>query len=434
MKVFAEMLVVASLFGVGAASGVTILVDPGVVEIADDGQCSLLEAINNANLDSQGLSSPGECVAGDQADRIVLPADSEFRLLGQQDIVITDPLFLVGNGSTLVVGPEASSAEFDALYFTVEAELTATELTLRLAEFGGDLSIVNEASGYLEMTDCMVTGTRSSGPLANLGTMVLTNTEVVRNSTVGGSGGITNLGGTLTLIRSNISQNFVTGFGGTGNLYNSPDGFVTILESTISRGGTGTQVGSGGGITNDGFMVIRGSAIFSNSARSAIGGGIENRGTLWLSNSTVTDNFGSALANFGEATVLHTTFSDSAQFRPGLENYGELEITGSIIADNSGPEECLNEGTLINGINLVEDGSCGAEVTGDPLLQPLAWNGGPTQTQSLSPGSPAIDRADPATCPDRDQRGEERRSVTCDLGAFEYADPDVIFQEGFEAF
>ena len=54
----------------------------------------------------------------------------------------------------------------------------------------------------------------------------------------------------------------------------------------------------------------------------------------------------------------------------------------------------------------------------DPLLGPLADNGGPTLTHAIQPGSPAVNRGDPAA-PPRDQRGYGRLGVP-DVGAFEF--------------
>lgn len=65
----------------------------------------------------------------------------------------------------------------------------------------------------------------------------------------------------------------------------------------------------------------------------------------------------------------------------------------------------------------------------DPLLQPLADNGGFTLTHALGANSSAIDAGnpDPATCSSTDQRGFPRPVdgdghgvATCDIGAFEY--------------
>jgi hypothetical protein len=64
----------------------------------------------------------------------------------------------------------------------------------------------------------------------------------------------------------------------------------------------------------------------------------------------------------------------------------------------------------------------------DPLLGPLANNGGPTLTHALLPGSPAIDAGDPAIPdpPPTDQRGFARIYGSVDLGAFEAQPLDVV--------
>jgi len=77
------------------------------------------------------------------------------------------------------------------------------------------------------------------------------------------------------------------------------------------------------------------------------------------------------------------------------------------------------------GYNLSSDASCNFAAPGslnntDPKLGPLADNGGPTPTHALLMGSPAIDAADPSSCPHTDQRGAPRPSgLACDIGAYE---------------
>jgi hypothetical protein len=57
----------------------------------------------------------------------------------------------------------------------------------------------------------------------------------------------------------------------------------------------------------------------------------------------------------------------------------------------------------------------------DPLLGPLANNGGQTATHALSPLSPALGKVmSPRLCQTSDQRGVAR-AVPCDIGAFELA-------------
>jgi hypothetical protein len=57
-------------------------------------------------------------------------------------------------------------------------------------------------------------------------------------------------------------------------------------------------------------------------------------------------------------------------------------------------------------------------VNANPLLAPLADNGGPTQTMALLAVSPALDAGN--NCPPTDQRGLPRpQGPGCDIGAFE---------------
>jgi hypothetical protein len=93
-----------------------------------------------------------------------------------------------------------------------------------------------------------------------------------------------------------------------------------------------------------------------------------------------------------------------------------------------------------DGHNLSSDELCGvAEPTDiintDPLLLPLADNGGPTPTHALHPHSPAIDSGG-GECEPTDQRGVPRPQdgdgdgiAACDSGAFEYVPPAMLVSQ-----
>ena len=94
--------------GVGAAATITVTTNNPY--IISDGQCSLIEAINNANNDAATFP---DCAAGSGADTIVLPANANVilsavyaRTYGQfGDPVglppITSQITIEGNGATI---------------------------------------------------------------------------------------------------------------------------------------------------------------------------------------------------------------------------------------------------------------------------------------------------------------------------------------------
>ena len=75
---------------------------------------------------------------------------------------------------------------------------------------------------------------------------------------------------------------------------------------------------------------------------------------------------------------------------------------------------------------MEDTNTCGLSDTSDqpntdPLLGPLADNGGDTLTHALLDDSPAIDQGVCVAGIDTDQRGVSRpQSTTCDIGAFEF--------------
>jgi hypothetical protein len=102
---------------------------------------------------------------------------------------------------------------------------------------------------------------------------------------------------------------------------------------------------------------------------------------------------------------------------------GEATILNCILATNL-PANCYS-GVDDAGHNLSSSPGCLTNVSSlngvDPKLASLAWNGGPTPTMALLPGSPAIDAAETSTAPFTDQRGFPRPyGSAADIGAFEY--------------
>src|SRR5262249_46809469 len=160
------------------------------------------------------------------------------------------------------------------------------------------------------------------------------------------------------------------------------------------------------------------------------GGGIRIAGgTVNLTNVTLNGNsatFGGGLLNgFGDcpprthtggaANLTDVTLSGNS----GTPGYQLANAFGTITLKNTilGVSASLNCAPTVAakslGSNLSTDTSCGLTTTGDqqgvdPLLGPLADNGGPTLTQRLLLGSLAIDTGTDAGCPPTDQRGVPR--------------------------
>ena len=188
---------------------------------------------------------------------------------------------------------------------------------------------------------------------------------------------------------------------------------------------------SGGGIHHNtkGTLTLTGSTVSNNSANLG-GGGIRIHGaTASLTNSTISNNAafggeGGGILNSGAVvalTILNSTVSANTAAFGGGGGGSNGTLQNSIVAANV-PADC--SGTMVSlDHNLDSDSSCnlgGAnDLPGvDPLLGPLANNGGPTETHALLTGSPAIDAGDDSAAPATDQRGLPRVG-TSDIGAFE---------------
>jgi predicted outer membrane repeat protein len=285
------------------------------------------------------------------------------------------------------------------------------------------------------------------GGILNSGTLTVSDSILSANSVSVGGGAIRNFG-TLTVTSSTFSGNSATDFGGA--IANTGSGItVTITDSTFS--GNSSFFSGGGAIWAGETLIITnstfsgngtgsaGGAIFcacatttiSNSTFSGNGGnqagGIWTFGTLSITNSTMSGNSsaqeGGAIVNASASTSLtNTTLSgNSAGAGGGVFNTGTLTLKNSIVANSPSGGNCSGSGTIVDvGGNLSwPDATC-AGINQDPVLGPLASNGGPTQTMALMSGSAAIDAAVDANCPSTDQRGVVRpQGSHCDSGAFE---------------
>ncbi len=456
-------------------------------ELNGDGDCSLREAIQAANLNT----AVDACAAGSGADIIELPAGTyTLSIAGEgEDGNATGDLDISGN-LTINGAGEATTiidgAHLDRVFHVHGGTVEMSGLTVLNGSSGGrggrggGIYIVNgrvtlnnstvrdnwasvQAGGIyngntLTLINSTVSGNSADGPASsggggiwNAGTLKLTNSTVSGNSVGDPFGelagaGITSTGGTtleltnstvrnnwgdgiasyystVTLNSSTVRNNTITGI---ANWY----GGVTAILNSSTVSGNG-----GGGIWNDGTVILNGSTVSGNRNGAAI---VNSRGTVTLTNSTASGNpSGGILNEYGTVTLNSSTVSGN--WGGGIFTLGgAVTLENTIVAKNAAGD-CVNVvsrgGTITSyGYNLDSDGTClviptAGDLPGtDPLLGPLADNGGPTFTQALLAGSPAIDAIPLAHCNNADgnplttdQRGVARpQGAACDIGAYEF--------------
>ncbi|HCR72258.1 MAG TPA: hypothetical protein DIW23_12495, partial [Anaerolineae bacterium] len=287
-----------------------------------------------------------------------------------------------------------------------------------------------EASGTTLISNSVFTGNsalQNGGAINNLNGNVVINQTTFTNNTANYGGAIAageypqSVVSTTTISESVISNNQAT-TGGGGIEFDSGTS-MTIDKTTIS----GNTALAGGGVVNvsGNLLTITNSTISNNTATQSPqpGGILSLFSPVTIRNSTVTGNNHTAVGIQGNAIINNTTIAGNSGYGLEVHNY-TLTITNSILANNSNFDCRTQNGATVttNQNNLIETNSgCGTPAsTADPLLGPLADNGGFTQTMFLYGTSPAFNAGNNATCESTDQRGVTRpQNGVCDLGAFE---------------
>ena len=320
------------------------------------------------------------------------------------------------------------------------------------------------------------------------GTVTITNTTIAQNTASydsgGKGGGIYNYG-TLTLVDSTISGNAATTTdfeGGAGGGIYGERGGMTLTNCTIAANtASGTHGTAGGGVYSGGELKMADCTIAANTASGdqADAGGIKVNGNFTMTSCTVVgnaavgyiasagaigisggstqtitnctivgntaDGFGGGVQHFrGVVTMANCTVAGNYAAVDGggisdFDDGGSLTLTSTIVAGNSagriGPDLDSSRVYLsysliqrVGGFSFVEVVP-GTNLFGlDPLLGPLAYNGGRTATRALLPGSPALDRGSNSQDVAEDQRGygsERVIGAAADIGAYESRDSDV---------
>jgi predicted outer membrane repeat protein len=349
--------------------------------------------------------------------------------------------------------------------FTGNTAVNGGAVSAFLVALGGSLIADNEALGdggglHLPSPSPDQFGTESG--LAELELVELT------GNTATGDGGAMMVAGEAELIGATISDNEAAGYGGGIAAFDPAPpsevpaevyAFATTFDGNLAeRGGAiysddaafsgpvsfigGRGDGrSGDFLTREGIGPMNGpsddGSTFSNNTATEGGGAVSVGQFSFLTNSTVTGNTGPAaveLDGAGDLVFQNSTIADNEpEAGPVLAAPGgDLAMANTIVAED-GTGCSLGESASAGG-NVVstETIGCADFVGGDepsvqtrlsPVqigLEPLADNGGLTETMALAPTSVALDTALPLFCPEQDQRGEARPPTECDPGAYEY--------------
>jgi hypothetical protein len=399
------------------ASAATIQVNDDVDSGSlDQSGCTLRDAVSAANNNAPF----GEC-NGDAAgpDTIVLQSGHTYQLQnlgGVEDLNASGDLDVTGTTTITTDGAAPATIVGNTLRAAAERDRV-----IQVLPTSGGLTLQN-----LVVRDGLVQqpGSVGGGGILSDAPLTITNSEIRDNrvqvngtSTQGGGIYVRGPLGTLTMTGSTVAGNVsqVSGdpmsgtqaLGGGISVYNGSP-MATITNSTISGNQALGVDGVGPGLVGGAFF-----------------GDYGTRTPTTLTSDTITQN----LASHGGAVT------------------GGLQITkgtmsGTIVAGNTSdndPPDCFGDPDESLGANIlgIDTGinSCGGFVfsgqgdlvgtTASPVIANLGAllpNGGPTRTNALNPGSPAINRG--GTCPATDQRGFLRAPVApCDSGAFELNAP-----------
>ena len=307
---------------------------------------------------------------------------------------------------------------------------------------GGITNYINSQPTITNVTFDSNTGSQGGAIYNDNSNPTMTSVTLTGNSAQSG-GGMFNLYSNPSLSSVTFSANSATMRGGA--IYN--DDSSPQLSDVTFIGNTATT--SGGAMFNEDSFPVLNSVLFSSNTATGdfgSGGGMSNSySSPILTNVTFSGNsavyYGGGMVNDDSSpTMTNVTFiGNSAGNGGGMANlYSSTKpvVTNSILWGNT-PDQIFNQplSTVTITYSDVQGGWAGiGNINADPLLGPLADNGGFSFTHALGAGSSAIDAGDPSNCPATDQRGVIRPidgdgvdGPRCDMGAYEYEVMQVDF-------
>ncbi len=394
---------------------------------------SLISAISAANSTSGGgtVSLASSCT-------YVLTQSNNTSYYGNTGLpLITGKVTVIGNGATIERASSlqctASSSAGCFRIFSVGAtgKLTLSTLTLE----NGAAQIRSAGLPHHEGGGAIW----SRGVVSVTGVTFIDNTAADPNTEGGGAVDFHDRG-TFTVSDSTFIGNSATQAGAVINEATDTGASMSIIDSTFSDNSSLTYDGGAVESLAGTSTTLSGDTFVDNQGKG--GAAVYAAGTMAIDNSTFTDNVGGtdgggAIQNSGQLTITRSTLSgNSAPYGANIHTYQTggsspptTMLAMTIVANGQGGGgNCSGTDPVTDGGYNIDTGtSCGFSAIGslsntNPQLQPLANNGGPTETMALPSTSPAVDAVPPtfSLCSGVDQRGVTRpQGPRCDIGAFE---------------
>lgn len=230
---------------------------------AFDQQCSLREAIDNANTDAAFSPVVNECPAGiaNGTDVIRLASGATY------------PLTLQGIGDDAGDLDILDGADLPDGVPRLRIEVTGGDAQATVRQMAAGERVMENKGAALELRDVLLRGGNSSGPGGGLfslnGQLWLTRVGMFSNSATSG-GGLFSFGPS-TIVDSTFQLNTSTAVGG-GGIFNA--GGSMSLTSVVVRGNNAVD---GGGIHSAaGSLMVDGNSAINLNTASGNGGGIAN--------------------------------------------------------------------------------------------------------------------------------------------------------------
>lgn len=149
---------IGSTITVTPARAASILVNSNADTVANDGICTLREAITSANNNASSGAAAGECAAGFGAD-VISFAGNYTITLGGSELVVGSPITINGKGAanTIIQANAAPNAGTSRVFrVSVSANLTLNEMTVRHGNSATCIASQNQTKAFNRNYDLII--------------------------------------------------------------------------------------------------------------------------------------------------------------------------------------------------------------------------------------------------------------------------------------